>query len=261
MNTNYLNELDQFAREILKEAGQAIKNPAKLTIDTKLHRKDLVTNMDKAIQDMVFAKIADKYQDHKFLGEEEQENKARSMDGYVWILDPIDGTQNFVYFRRDFVISLALFVDNVGMLGYVYDVVRDELYSAKKGMGAYVNSEPMECVNKEVTIDQGLLLTEHNALLKYKFAQACMDRAISVRMMGCCALEMIYVIAGRVSCYINGNCSGWDIAGAVVITEEMGIKISHMDGSEYSLLEDHVNLLVAKPEIHTELVEMYNTMG
>lgn len=259
MDKKMLSELDAFAQKLIREAGKTIDRGAKLEVDTKLNRKDLVTNMDKEIQNLVIQRIIEKYHDHKILGEEEQEDKARDMNGYVWILDPIDGTQNFIFYQRDYAVSLALFIDNVGVLGYVYDVVRDELYSAVNGEGAFVNGEPMVPLSEGLDIDNSVFVTDHIALEKYPIARECSERAISVRMLGCCALEAIYVIGGRFSCYINSGCSAWDIAGAVVIGNELGVKLTHVDGSEYSMLEDHVDLIVARPDVHKELLSIHNS--
>ena len=96
-----------------------------LKVDTKTSRNDLVTNVDKEIEQFFIAKIREQFPTHKIMGEEGFGDELTSMDGYVWLIDPIDGTLNFVKRQEDFGIMIALYKDGVGLLGYIYDVMRD----------------------------------------------------------------------------------------------------------------------------------------
>lgn len=260
MDTNTIKEYNAFAQKLLKEAGKRIADTLNdsLTVETKANRSDLVTNMDISTQRFIIESLAAQYPDHHFLGEEEDKGKVAKMQGCVWILDPIDGTQNFVCLRRDFAISLALFIDNVGVLGYVYDLMRNELYTAMRGEGAALNGKPLKPVSVDNTFENSLLITEINSFNKFEFVRECAEEAISVRMMGCCALETINVITGRAAAYLNGaGVKVWDIAGAVVIANEMGVNLTRFDGSELSMLEAPVTLIAARSEMHQYLLEKY----
>ena len=125
----------------IMEAGQKIRHSfgEPLKVDTKTSRNDLVTNVDKEIEQFFIAKIREQFPTHKIMGEEGFGDELTSMDGYVWLIDPIDGTLNFVKRQEDFGIMIALYKDGVGLLGYIYDVMRDRFVYGIKDYGAYCN--------------------------------------------------------------------------------------------------------------------------
>ena len=138
--------MDLFATHLLvndwiMEAGNKIRHSfgESITVDTKTSRNDLVTNVDKEIEQFLISKIREQFPTHKIMGEEGFGDELTSMDGYVWLIDPIDGTLNFVKRQEDFGIMVALYKDGVGLLGYIYDVMRDRFVHGIKDYGAYCN--------------------------------------------------------------------------------------------------------------------------
>ena len=155
--TNW-KEIDRLAKSWVKEAGQRIKQSMKekMTIETKSNPNDLVTNIDKETERFFIEKIQSVFPDHHILGEEGQGDKLTSLDGVVWIIDPIDGTMNFIHQKRNFAISIGIFENGKGKIGLIYDVTHDELYHAFQGEGAYINNTKLGKM-KEVPLEESIL--------------------------------------------------------------------------------------------------------
>ena len=132
-----LQQIDQFAKSIIYEAGSRIREAFSynLVIETKSSANDLVTNIDRETELFFIEKIRGFNPTHKILGEEGMGEKVESLEGVVWIIDPIDGTMNFVKQHRHFMISIGIFVNGVGKLGYIFDVMREDLFYAIAGEG------------------------------------------------------------------------------------------------------------------------------
>lgn len=132
-------------KEWLYEAGEKIKNAEnkKLTIDQKTSRNDLVTNMDREIQAFLIDKIHRFNPEAKILAEEDGYSKVNDFTGQLFVIDPIDGTLNFVVERENFCIMLGVYEDGKGQLGFIYDVAKEELYWGGNGIGVYRNEEAL----------------------------------------------------------------------------------------------------------------------
>src|SRR5699024_5348204 len=139
-------EVYQQAKEWVEQAGKLIrmKIDEPREIDTKSNPNDLVTEMDRKVEQFFAEKIRRKYQSDRILSEECFGDEIEDLTGTVWIIDPIDGTMNFVHQKRNFAISLAIFHEGIGEIGFVYDVMADVLYHAKKGEGAFKNDQRLE---------------------------------------------------------------------------------------------------------------------
>ena len=141
-----IKEMDKYAKQWVKEAGTKIRASfeTKLNIETKTNANDLVTNMDKDTEKYFVNQIKKTFPEHRIFGEEGMGNNIKDLKGIVWIIDPIDGTVNFIHQQRNFAISLAIYEDGIGKIGMIYDVVHDELYHAIKGEGAYLKRDQVK---------------------------------------------------------------------------------------------------------------------
>ena len=121
-----------------------------LEIQTKSNQNDLVTEIDRKTEQFFMKKYVKTYPEHKILGEEGLGDKITSTDGIIWMVDPIDGTMNFVHMQRNFAISIGIYENGIGKIGIIYDVIQDELYHRIKENGVYMNDialKPLEEVN------------------------------------------------------------------------------------------------------------------
>ena len=131
-------------RRWMKEAGEIIKTALqedRLTVDTKSSRKDLVTNLDRQTQDYLIEQVRTFDPEAKILGEENGKDQMENLAGRVFIIDPIDGTMNFVLEHENFCIMMAVYEDGKGVLGFVYDVMKGDFLWGGKDIGVYLNEE------------------------------------------------------------------------------------------------------------------------
>lgn len=250
--------IEELVVEWIKEAAQKIKESFQneLEIDQKSGRNDLVTNMDKETETFFVEKIKEHFPDHRVFGEEGIAEKLEDLAGVVWIIDPIDGTLNFVLQQRDFAISIAIYVDGVGELAYIYDVEREELYTGERGKGAYLNGKKIPPLDKNKTLDDLLLIINQSTLYHYPELRKAISRSRGLRLQGAATLEFMSVATGRAGAYVSRTLQPWDIAAGKIIAGEIGAIVTRMDGTEIDMLTGGT-IVVASPKIHEELVQNY----
>ena len=126
-----IHKLDTYAKSLIKEAADNIKTSlsSELIIESKSEANDLVTNIDKETEQFFIKHIKEDFAEHRIFGEEGFGDDIKDLNGYVWLLDPIDGTMNFIHQKKNFAISLGIYKDGVGILGYIYNVMEDDLLS------------------------------------------------------------------------------------------------------------------------------------
>ncbi|KIL37403.1 myo-inositol-1-monophosphatase [Cohnella kolymensis] len=233
------------------KAGEWIKSKlgSVTQLSTKYSMHDLVTEVDKGSERMIRNLIATHFPEHSFLGEEgvepgpEASVKAlqdMSDAEYLWIVDPVDGTTNYVHGFPFFSVSIALAHRGEVIVGVVYDPMRDELFVAERGKGAYVHGRKMQ-VAKEASLCQSLIATgfpaDHLVALpaNLKEIQAIAPKVRNLRVAGSAALHLAYVAAGRLSGFWEHNLSSWDIAAGSLLIQEAGGTISDLSGEAYHL--------------------------
>ncbi|MBT2687872.1 inositol monophosphatase family protein [Bacillus sp. ISL-47] len=263
--TNW-SELDTYAKAWVKEAGVNIRNSFSktLTITTKSNANDLVTDIDQGTEQFFIKKIKEKYPEHRILGEEGFGDKLNDLDGIVWIIDPIDGTMNFVHQQRNFAISIGIYENGEGKIGLIYDVVHDELYHAIKGHGVYMNELKLPPL-KETEVSKAVIglnatwVTE-NKRIDPSLLAPLVKNARGTRSYGSAAIEMAYIASGRVDAYITLRLAPWDFAAGVIMIEELGGKATTLKGEPLNLLENN-SVFVSKPGLHQEIMKEYLNNG
>lgn len=258
------DEIEVHAKTWIKEAGEKIKQSfeTKLSIETKSSANDLVTNIDKETEQYFIKKINETYPTHKIVGEEGFGDKLNKFEGVVWIIDPIDGTLNFIKQHRNFAISIAVFQDGVGQIGLIYDVVHDELYHARKDGGAFVNDTKIPPLT-DTPLNEAIIgvnaswVTPNKRIDSNKLIPLVHD-VRGTRSYGSAALEIAYVATGRIDAYISLRLSPWDFAGGVVIANEVGAIATTVDGEPLNYLAEN-SVFIAKPNIHKDILEKYIT--
>jgi len=261
MNEDWI-EIEQFARKLLFEAAGNIKTSLydSITINTKSNENDLVTNKDEEIEKFFYKEIKSKYPNHFLLGEEGKGDELNKVNGIVWILDPIDGTMNFVHQKRNFAISLGIYENGIGKMGFIFDVIHNELYFAKKGEGAFLNDKKIEPL-KEVVLEEAIIainaiwLTK-NRYLNHEKLGSLVRKIRGSRSYGSAAIEMVYVATGRIDAYITPRLSPWDFAAGKIIVEELGGLCTTLTNEELSILNKS-SVLVSNSSIQKELLTNY----
>jgi myo-inositol-1(or 4)-monophosphatase len=204
---------------------------------------DLVTEADLAAQDIIRESIHKAFPNHDFLGEEEAaERKAKGlspiaprMSEYRWIVDPLDGTMNYVHRLPGFAVSIALQQGNDIVLGAVLDPLAEECFVAVRGQGVTLNDKPIATSGCQ-RADQALLAVSfsphvpRDSIEIARFVEGLVS-CQSVRRMGSAALNLAYVAAGRLDAYWATSVSIWDVAAGLLMVEEGGGAVAGIDGS------------------------------
>ena len=213
---------------MLEKIINAVKNAAEiykcasgnLGIENKGSAVNLVTEYDKKIQDFLFKELSAIIPDCSFLGEEGEDNKE------CFIIDPIDGTTNFIKGFQHSAISVGLAKDKELIMGVVYDPDLDNLYYAEKGKGAFLNGKLIhtsDCNLQESLVLFGTCPYEHELAEKtFELTREVFYKAIEVRRGGSAALDICYVAAGKADLYFELIVRPWDFSGATIILTEAG---------------------------------------
>ena len=224
-------------------------------------RFDLVTDADLESQRAIQAYLSTRFPDHAFLGEEEGAGKTRPAPDAppTWIVDPIDGTTNYVHDCPFYCISIGLQIAREQVVGVVYEPSRKEMFAAAKGHGAWLNERRMQ-TSKAPVLGKALLATGFPPDLRGN--ERTLDwwryfsfQAQSLRRTGSTALNMAYVAAGRFDDYYAFDNHVWDVAGGTVLVREAGGIVTNVDGSEYDPYT--ADALASNGPLHPALVEIF----
>lgn len=254
--STYLTEALAVARTAGSIIKEAFLNRASLHIDLKANDADLVTQVDRNVEQVVFSHLRKAFPDHRFVGEEsvsESETKRTGLgsdDTPTWVVDPIDGTTNFVHGFPFVAVSIALVINNVPVVGVVYNPIMEELYHAVIGGGSYFNNTPLPLppIKPLPSLTTALIAAEYGSdrvpeILDPKMST--MHKVIAapvrgVRSVGSAALNLCYVARGTLDLYWEAGVHAWDVAaGAVIVREAGGILANWKQGERQDGVETY----------------------
>ncbi len=244
-------------RDIVRAAGARIRDAVSFTVEQKSSFRDLVTSCDKETQRYLVEQLCAVCPSAGFLCEEEESHPVA--DGYQFIIDPIDGTANFVNQFQHSAISVAFATKNEVIWGIAYNPFTDELFEAEKGLGAFLNGKPIHVSDKP--LEQSLVLfgtSPYRSDLKdatMSLTSCMMDSCLDVRRSGSAVLDLCYVAAGRSGVYYEMNLSPWDFAAAMCIAQEAGATVTAFDGAPVVLTKKG-GILAGNPTAYAECREI-----
>ncbi len=219
------------------DAGEQIKESLTkehLRVETKSGRKDLVTEMDKATQDYLIDQIKAYDPDAKILGEENGLDHLDDLSGRVFIIDPIDGTMNFVLEKENFCIMIAIYEEGQGRFGFVYNVMKDEFLWGGPEIGVFNNGKEIH-PPKNIALSEGLVGLNSPMLIHNRHHETeVSDHSLGIRMTGCAGFELIALVKGQRAAYIS-HLAPWDYAPGGVLLETLGLKMANINGEPLSL--------------------------
>ncbi|MEO5366336.1 MAG: inositol monophosphatase [Magnetococcus sp. WYHC-3] len=257
-----LNVMIRAARQAGALALQHFDRREELTVQTKNGPVDYVTNADVAVERELIHLLRKAFPDHGVLAEEGGRKEGKS--GLHWVIDPIDGTTNFARGIPHFCISLALARGDELVAGLVFDPAKDELFTADKGGGAFLNERRIR-VSEELHVKNSVVATGfpmHKEHLTGAYLEAfgSMYRTCGqLRRGGSAALDLAYVAAGRLDGYWEPALSRWDIAAGILLVREAGGFVCDFGGSGDYL--DSGDVLAANPGIHPKLLKILNEVA
>lgn len=217
---------------------------------------DLVTTVDREAERRIVDVLAQRFPDHSILAEEETA-VLRSRSDYRWIIDPLDGTTNFVHSYPQFGVSIALERGGEIILGLVYDPLREECFRAAKGEGAFLNESRIQ-TSKVGELDKALLATgfpydrRDRAAFYLAFFKAFLVRSQGIRRNGAASLDLCYLACGRIDGFWELKLRPWDTAAAGLIVREAGGTLSDFSGKEFSIWGEET--LASNGLIHAEML-------
>jgi myo-inositol-1(or 4)-monophosphatase len=217
---------------------------------------DFVTDVDKKAEYAIIETIHAAYPEHSILAEESGEQPGK--DEITWIIDPLDGTTNFLYELPHFAISIAVAEKGRIQHAVIFDPVRDELFVASRGRGVSLNGKRLRVVDQKVLknclIGTGFPFRSPEMIDPYMnifkdFMTQCRD----MRRAGSAALDLAYVAAGRLDGFWEFGLSKWDVAAGVLMVQEAGGIVDDMDGKQQYL--DNGNIIAAPPKVFKAMVK------
>ncbi len=267
MTNAYLDYLDA-AKEAARRAAVVLEEWRRRFQVREKGRFDLVTDADLASQRVIQDYLAGRFPDHDFLGEEDLTSKAAAPRGLrgstrqdvpTWIVDPIDGTTNYVHDCPFYCISIGLQIGGELVVGAVYDPSRQEMFAAAHGHGAFLNDRRLQA-SPASSLDEALLATGFPPDLRGH--ETTLDwwryfsfKARSLRRTGSTALNMAYVAAGRFDGYFAFDNHVWDVAAATVLVREAGGTVTNVDGTRYDPYTP--DALATNGPLHPVLVKIF----
>jgi len=246
------------AVRISRLTGKLLKD--RLLTDFSVDRKgevDLVTEMDRAAQDLIQQEIQLRYPDHGILAEEDLD--IQGSEGFQWIVDPLDGTTNYAHRFPVFSISIAVAYEKDVVCGVVYNPVSEELFKAIRGEGASLNAMPLR-VSETSRLDDSLLGTGFPYNIR-ETAETNLDhfrefalRTQGIRRCGSAALDLCFVASGRLDGFWELNLKPWDIAAGALIVREAGGVTTDFEGNELAM--DGSKVLASNGNLHDSMMEV-----
>lgn len=263
---------EQFAVQAAREAGRLIREHAGRirSYETKANANDLVTAVDRAAEETIARILTGAFPEIPILGEEGA--AAGLVPGAgdlaalpeVWVVDPLDGTMNFVYGVPFSSVSIALARYGQPVVGVVYDPYQDELFTARQGEGAWRNGQriqvrPAPGLHEAVAVT-GFPTAQAARQQNLAGAMALAGRARNLRAMGSAALEMAYVACGRLTLFYELNLNPWDLAAGAVLVKEAGGRVTDTLGRPYTLATRHPVASCGDP-VHAEALQVLAEAG
>lgn len=218
--------------------------------------KELVSKVDREAEEAIRRVIGSEFPQHSILGEELESKETDS--SYRWIIDPLDGTTNFLTNNPFFNTSIALAQEGKPIVGVVYNPLLDELFWAEVGEGAYLNQNQIQ-VAPTSNLEEAILTFCHGKSKRsiksiIPIYRQLKLEAIDARQLGSGALELCYVAAGRVDAFLDNGIYPWDVAAGSLIASEAGAEITDLEGADWTLESD--SILATNSQLRDKLLKL-----
>jgi len=233
-----IKSAEKASKSIIRDFGEV----EKLQVSKKGPR-DFVTKTDKYVEKILIEELSKVKKNYSFFSEEigSINNKDREN---IWIIDPIDGTTNFLHGIPHFAISIALQSKEEIVSGLIFDPIKDEMFFAEKNKGAYLNNHRLR-VSKKNSIEDCLFSSNHEGV---KFSD------LNMRYSGCAALDLAYVASGRLDGFFHNNINLWDVAAGKLIVEEAGGIVNNINKFPIN----NINIRASNASINNEMLVNLN---
>lgn len=259
-STNELTRVNHEVTRIALEAGEFIRQERKKFNSSKVEKKglnDFVSYVDKGAEKIIVARLKVLLPQAGFITEEGTEE--RDDNPLKWVIDPLDGTTNFIHGMPFFAVSIALLMNEEPLIGVIYEINQDEMFMAVKDAGAFLNGMPIRVSEAKIVADSLLgtgfpyydyhLLDQYLGLFKH-----LMKHSHGIRRPGSAATDLAYVACGRFDGFYEYSLSPWDVAAGVLLVREAGGIVSDFQGKDEAIFAKQI--IATNPHIHTEFVNL-----
>ncbi|MDC3049978.1 inositol monophosphatase, partial [Candidatus Pelagibacter sp.] len=204
--------------------------------------KDFVTKTDKRVEKILIEELSKSKKNYSFITEESGQILNNNQDIF-WVIDPIDGTMNFLHGIPHFAISLALQIDGEIISGLITDPIKNEMFYAEKDIGSFINNNRIR-VSKKSNLDECLFASNSDGI-KSVYPK------LNLRNTGCAALDLAYVACGRLDGFFHDKINLWDVAAGKIIIEEAGGKVN--DISKFKI--NKIDIRAGNPNIYEKMIK------
>ena len=226
---------EKASKSVIRDFGEV----EKLQVSKKGPR-DFVTKTDKHVEKILIEELSKTKKNYSFLSEEVGSIQNKDKDN-IWIIDPIDGTTNFLHGIPHFAICVALESKKEIISGLIYDPIKDEMFYAEKNKGAYLNNQRLRVSNKNL-IDECLFSSNHEGV---KFSN------LNMRYSGCAALDLAYVASGRLDGFFHNKINIWDVAAGALLVEEAGGIVNDLNKFD----QNNIDIRASSGAINDKMLE------
>ncbi|KAL7015725.1 hypothetical protein ACKWTF_016630 [Chironomus riparius] len=251
MTPEELDECFEFVQNLIRQCGDIFLDGFKDCgkVENKGSHYDLVTVYDRKIENVLINGIKEKYPNHKFIAEEDQSSTKQPpilTSAPTWIIDPIDGTTNFIKKLHFVCISVGFAINNDLKIGFIFNPVLNEFYSARKDQGAFLNGKKIFASKSEEL--KGSLIAQCIHIggipaFKHQFMERTttfLRKTIGIRVFGSAALTLAYVASGAIDAYTIEYLKPWDIAAGVLIVQEAGGIVIDTNGGDCNIMKPNI---------------------
>ena len=206
---------------------------------------DFVTKTDRRVEKILIEELSKSKRNYSFITEESGEIIKKNKDCY-WIIDPIDGTTNFLHGIPHFAISVALQIDGEIVIGLIYDPIKNEIFFAEKNNGSFLNNSRIR-VSSRLNVDDCLFATNNEGI-------DSIYPKLNLRNTGCAALDLAYIGCGRLDGFFHNKINLWDVAAGKIIIEEAGGKVNNIHDFKFN----RVNIRAGNSNIYEKMLKKLN---
>ena len=260
---NTLHPMLNIAVKAARSAGSVINRAALDLESVRVAQKqvnDFVSEVDHAAEKTVIETLLEAYPHHGILAEESGNSMGNPGSDFVWIIDPLDGTSNFLHGFPMYCVSIALRVGGKLEQAVIYDPTRNDLYTATKGRGAYLNDRRLRVGKrtqmKDCLVTTGLALRPGDDLKEHLAIYGlAMQQTAGVRRTGSAAMDLAHVAAGFTDGYFEKGLAAWDLAAGTLLVQEAGGLVGNFTGEAGADFLDQRDCMAANPRIYAQLVQ------
>lgn len=259
----HLREYDKFIKGILKqipfiEAEVQLNRASEgLEIHEKSGERDLVSEADLKIEKFIKESISDRFPNHEILGEESYNPDKNYNMKNLWVIDPIDGTTNYLKQSYDYCTLITYFEDGEAVLAYIYDICKDELFHSIKDNGVYLNEDKLEIPDNK-GLSESLISTDIRRMYRERndLFDRIVEKSFGTRSVGTSGLDGSRVLSGKFGGYLNYTGGPWDYAPFILMAKELDLVLATLEGKELGL-EGYTGYILSTKKVFEELIKAY----